>query len=137
MDFMNKVFNESNIKSLYPNINNLYEAIEQFENSDYKILLLSSDCNASGLNIISAKNIILLNPISGDYNYRKQITNQMIGRLHRIGQKSDINVIDLIIKDTVENQIDRENIIADNILEKTLDSRLLLPTTKIEHFEKN
>ncbi len=133
LGFMNKVLNENDIKTLYPSNDNLYESIKQFENDDYKVLLLSSECNASGLNITKARNIILLNPLSGNYNYRKQITNQMIGRLHRIGQKSDINVIDIIIKNTIENLIDKENKIADNILEKTLDDRLLLKTTQIEH----
>lgn len=133
LGFMNKVLNENDIKTLYPSNDNLYESIRQFENDNYRVLLLSSECNASGLNITKARTIILLNPISGNYNYRKQITNQMIGRLHRIGQKSDINVIDIIIKDTIENLIDKENKIADNILEKTLDERLLLKTTQIEH----
>ncbi len=134
LNFMNKIFNENNIKTILPNENNLTEEIIKFEkDNNSKVLLLSSECNASGLNITSAKNVILLNPIKGTYSYRKQITNQIIGRIHRIGQHSDVNFIEIIIKDTIENNIDSENKIADALLEANLNKEMILNMTKNEH----
>lgn len=88
--------------------------IVTFTNSpDIRVLVLSSDYNASGLNITVATSVILLEPIDGDYVYRRQIENQIVGRLHRIGQTKEINFIRLITKDTIEQEIMMENKIND------------------------
>lgn len=47
--------------------------------------------------------------------YRKQIENQIIGRLHRIGQDKEINFIRLIMMNSIEHDIDKENKINDAI----------------------
>ncbi len=103
-----KILNLNNIKSILIDKTNIDE-IKNFKKNDAKVLILSSDFNASGLNIICAKNIIILEPLQKDYMYRKQIENQIIGRLHRIGQDKEINFIRLIIKDSIEHDIDKEN----------------------------
>lgn len=116
--YIHDVFNKNEIYTLYPYTNdNLYSHIEKFKNDvKWQVLLLSSDCNASGLNIQYAENVILINPIEGNYIYRKQIVNQIIGRMHRIGQmSSNVNFIEIITKNTIEFDIDKENKINDSI----------------------
>ncbi len=133
LSFLETVFNEFGISTVYPNNTNLYDEINRFENDEScKVLLLSSEFNASGLNIISAKNIVLLNPIDGSYSYRKQITNQIIGRVHRIGQTSDVLFSEIIIKDSVESKLDTENKIIDLYHETTMTKELLLSMEKNE-----
>jgi SWI/SNF-related matrix-associated actin-dependent regulator of chromatin subfamily A3 len=107
------ILNENNIKSVTPNPGiSIMDTVKDFELNN-QILVLSSEFNASGLNIQFAKSIILLQPIRGDYARIRQTENQIIGRLHRIGQNKEVNLIRLIIKDSVESDILRQNKIID------------------------
>ena len=81
----------------------------------YRVLVLSSAFNASGLNIQFATTIIILQPIHGDYARQKQIETQIVGRLHRIGQTKEITLIRLIVKDSIESNIYKENKLLDLI----------------------
>lgn len=92
-------------------------SVYDFEKNNTKILVLSSDNNASGLNIICASTIIILEPLKQDYMHRKEIERQIIGRLHRIGQTKEIKFIRLIVNNTIEHTIDIENKINDAINE--------------------
>lgn len=82
-------------------------AIETFSNfkSDTNIILLSSKNAASGINLTAANKIILVEPVYGTIEYRKDIENQSIGRCARLSQKRPIEVIRFIIKDTIEEEI--------------------------------
>lgn len=82
-------------------------AIEVFSNlkSDTNIILLSSKNAASGINLTAANKIILVEPVYGTIEYRKDIENQSIGRCARLSQKRPIEVIRFIIKDTIEEDI--------------------------------
>jgi hypothetical protein len=76
--------------------------------------VLSSDFNASGVDIQFATAIIILQPIRGEYSRIRQIEHQIIGRLSRIGQKNKITLIRLIISNSIETDIIRNNKIIDN-----------------------
>ena len=82
-------------------------AIETFSNlkSNTNIILLSSKNAASGINLTAANKIILVEPVYGTMEYRKDIENQSIGRCARLSQKRQIEVIRFIIKDTIEEEI--------------------------------
>jgi SNF2 family DNA or RNA helicase len=82
-------------------------AIETFSNfkSDTNIILLSSKNAASGINLTAANKIILVEPVYGTIEYRKDIENQSIGRCARLSQKRPIEVLRFIIKDTIEEEI--------------------------------
>jgi len=72
---------------------------------DVNIIMLSSKNAASGINLIAANRIILLEPVYGNSDYRESIEAQAVGRADRIGQERDIQVHRFIIKDTIEEEI--------------------------------
>jgi len=82
------------------------KCLRDFNNdNDIKVIMLSSDSCASGTNLTCASNIIFLDPIYGDYKYRKNQERQAIGRAYRLGQTKNINIYRFIIKDSVEEEI--------------------------------
>jgi hypothetical protein len=111
------ILNENDISSITPtNSISISDTIKAFELS-HNVMILSSDFNASGLNCQFADTVIILQPIRGDYTRRKQIDNQILGRVHRIGLLSEITLIRIIINDTIESEIDRENTLIDMLHE--------------------
>jgi SNF2 family DNA or RNA helicase len=113
IDNLVEFLNENKISTITPTPKKgMLETIEEFKTVK-QILVLSSEFNASGLNIQFAKSIILLQPIRGEYAKIRQTEHQIIGRLHRIGQTKEINLIRLIIKDSIETEILRQNKIYD------------------------
>jgi len=108
-----RTLRENNIKNVFCK-GNCYQrdkAIRDF-NSDVKIkvIMLSSDSAASGTNLTKASQVILLDPIYGDYNYRKKQEKQAIGRAHRLGQEKNIKVIRFIVKNSIEEDIYNMNL---------------------------
>jgi len=79
------------------------------KNNNDNIIMLSSENAASGINLTVANKIILVEPVYGDAQYRKDIEAQAIGRADRIGQKKEIDVIRFIIKDTIEEKLLNES----------------------------
>jgi SNF2 family DNA or RNA helicase len=69
-----------------------------------QILLLSSEENASGLDLSFIRNVIIIEPFE-NYNYGKEIEKQLIGRLHRINQTQEVNVFRMIIRNSIEEEI--------------------------------
>lgn len=94
--------NKSNLSNI---IFNKYEDIENFKNSDTKVLILSSKRNASGLDLSFVNNMIIFEPLITMKTYLKDIEKQLIGRLHRKGQTNDVNVYRFIMNDTIESEI--------------------------------
>lgn len=102
------VLNEHGIKNVFcrGNVWMRSKAIREFNNSDdIKVIMLSSESAASGTNLTKAKNVILLDPVYGTYEYRRNTEWQAIGRAYRMGQTSQVNVVRFIIRNTVEEQI--------------------------------
>ena len=91
------------------------KAIRDFHNNNkIKVIMLSSNSSASGTNITKATQIIFIDPIYGDYKYRRDQEKQAMGRSHRLGQTKQITVNRFIIKETVEEDIYNMNIEEDN-----------------------
>jgi SNF2 family DNA or RNA helicase len=87
------------------------KAIREFNGDDkIKVIMLSSDSTAAGTNLTKASQVIFIDPIYGDYKFRKDQEKQAIGRAHRLGQKSNIKVIRFIIKDSIEEDIYNMNV---------------------------
>lgn len=90
------------------------KAIREFnQDNKIKVIMLSSDSTAAGTNLTKASQVIFIDPIYGTYEHRKGQERQAIGRAHRLGQKSNIRVIRFIIKDSIEEEIYRMNLIED------------------------
>lgn len=70
------------------------------EDSEYKVLLLTTGVGGVGLNLSSANVVIMF-----DHDYNPMNDLQAIDRAHRIGQKNVLNVYRLIMKDTLEEKI--------------------------------
>lgn len=83
------------------------KAVEKFKQKSQgvRILLLSTKYAASGLDLIEANKIILIDPVYGAEKFKQGIEAQAIGRAARLGQERDIEVIRFLIRDTIEEEI--------------------------------
>lgn len=74
---------------------------EKFNNSsEVKIFLISLKAGGTGLNLTSAERVIHFDPW-----WNPAVENQATDRAHRIGQKNEIEVIKIISKDTIEENM--------------------------------
>lgn len=112
-----KVLEQYNIKTLYCQ-GNVYQKDKvlrlfngkEIEKNEYKIIMLSSDSTVSGSNLNNAEEVIFLDPVYGDKQYRLNTENQAIGRVRRLGNKfKEIKVLRLLIKDSIEEEIFKNN----------------------------
>jgi SNF2 family DNA or RNA helicase len=87
---------------IYQNYNNI---LEFKNNPDIKIMILSSVNNASGLDLSFINNMVIFEPLRGEYNFRKEIEKQIIGRINRINQTKNMIVHKLIINNTIESEL--------------------------------
>lgn len=86
------------------------KAVKEFnDNDNVKIIMLSSESAASGTNLTKAEMVILLDPVHGTYEYRRNTEWQAIGRAYRMGQTKNVQVVRFIIRDTVEEEIFKAN----------------------------
>jgi SNF2 family DNA or RNA helicase len=102
------------------------KAIREFSSNDnIKVIMLSSASAASGTNLTAASKVILLDPVYGTYEFRKNTEWQAIGRAYRTGQTKQVSVVRFIIKDTVEEEIYNENVKQDEQFKQEMKQTLL------------
>ena len=114
-----KVLEQNNIKHLYcqGNVYQKDKVLRLFNskdtaNNEYRIIMLSSDSTVSGSNLNNAEEVIFLDPVYGDKQYRLNTENQAIGRVRRLGNKfKEIKVLRLLIKDSIEEEIFKNNLV--------------------------
>lgn len=94
-----------NLEGISFSVLNSYENILEFQNEKRKVIIISSRKNASGLDLSFVKNVIIFEPIIIEHNFLQDIERQIIGRVHRINQKENVNVFRLIIRNTIEEEI--------------------------------
>jgi len=81
--------------------NNRKELVDDFNsNEKIPVFLISLKAGGTGLNLVSADNVIIFDPW-----WNPSVENQAIDRAHRIGQKKSVNVYRLIVKGTIEEKI--------------------------------
>lgn len=111
-----RILKENNIPNVFCK-GNCYQrdkAIREFNDDDkIKVIMLSSDSTAAGTNLTKASQVIFIEPIYGDYKFRKDQEKQAIGRAHRLGQKSKIKIVRFLVKDSIEEEIYKSNLIED------------------------
>jgi len=96
---------ENGIKNVYVkgNVHQRNKAITTFKTEkDVKVIMLSLEHAASGINLTEASHIILMDPIAGTINEARAIEAQAIGRSVRQGQKRQVTVVRLIMQKTIE-----------------------------------
>lgn len=126
------------------NIENLYldgstpskkriDMVDEFnKNKDIRIFLISLKAGGTGLNLTSADTVIHFDPW-----WNPSIENQATDRAHRIGQKSDVNVLKLIAKNTIEEKIlklqeEKSNLINSIITNDLNDNNIIKKLNKDE-----
>ncbi len=118
-----KTLNENGVKNVFckGNVWQRDKAIRDFNSQDtIKVIMLSSESAASGTNLTKASEVILLDPVYGEYEKRKNTEGQAIGRAYRLGQKNEVKIVRFVIKDTIEEEIYNMNAIEDKKLLKDI-----------------
>jgi SNF2 family DNA or RNA helicase len=80
-------------------------AIKAFKEGTKRIIMLSLENAASGINLTEATHILMMDPISGTKEEADAIEGQAIGRSCRLGQDKQVKVIRMIVKDTIEHAV--------------------------------
>jgi hypothetical protein len=105
-----RLFNSNSNNSNNIHNNDNIDNIDNIDNNEYKIIMLSSDSTVSGSNLNNAEEVIFLDPVYGDKQYRLNTENQAIGRVRRLGNKYEkIKVLRLLIRDSIEEEIFKAN----------------------------
>lgn len=76
------------------------QRVNNFQNDDTEVFLISLKAGGTGINLTSAEAVIHFDPW---WNVAAQ--NQATDRAYRIGQKNNVQVFKLIMKDSVEEKI--------------------------------
>ena len=108
LHLVSKTLNYVNVKNTFltGNVWVKTASLNKFKNiNDVNVIMLSLNNSASGANLIEATHIIFIEPIDLPYRQVKSIEEQAIGRACRIGQKKTINIIRILTKNTIEEQI--------------------------------
>lgn len=77
--------------------------IKAFKDGQFPIFILSSKNNACGLDLSFVSDIVIFEPIAG--NYVRDVETQIVGRIYRINQTQICKVHRLIIRNTIEEEI--------------------------------
>jgi SNF2 family DNA or RNA helicase len=79
---------------------NRQEIVDEFESSEKGIFLISLKAGGVGLNLVSCHVGVIYDPW-----WNSAAEEQAIDRMHRIGQKQNVIIYKLIMKDTVEDKV--------------------------------
>ena len=112
LKLISKVLNETEIKHVFLNgsASVVKGRIRKFKLDDkIRVVLLSSEQSASGLNLTDANNIILLDTHNTNKKDCLQIEEQAIGRSVRIGQKQKVKVKRFVMENTIDEDNYKKN----------------------------
>jgi hypothetical protein len=112
LEMVSMVLAESRIQHVFckGNVHMITKSISKFKTDPtIRVIMLSSESCSSGNNLTEASNIILLDTPNTDKEAALAIENQAIGRLVRLGQARTVEVVRMIIKDTIEEEFYKRN----------------------------
>lgn len=93
---------------------NRQNMVDDFENSDEGIFLISIKAGGTGLNLTSCKYAIIYDPW-----WNPAVENQAADRIYRIGQTKDVTIYRLVTTNSIEEKIqelkDKKSHIADSL----------------------
>lgn len=106
--------------------------VEEFNQNEIPVFLISLKAGGTGLNLTSADVVIHLDPW-----WNPQVENQATDRSHRIGQKNVVEVVKVITKGTIEEKIielqEKKKHLSDAIIEgENRDQIVLSKLTETE-----
>jgi DNA repair protein RAD5 len=81
------------------------KCLQEFRKKNIQILMMSLHYAVSGTNLTEAHNVIILDIYDGTKEDIVKKESQAIGRVHRLGQTKNINVIRFVMKDTLEEEL--------------------------------
>ena len=92
------------------------EYVRNFNQGKVKVFLISLKAGGTGLNLTGADTVIHFDPW-----WNPAVEEQATDRAYRIGQKKKVQVIKLIMKDSIEEKIDalqtRKKLLSENVIE--------------------
>lgn len=107
-----------------------HHLVNQFQNDDTTVFLISLKAGGTGLNLTAAEAVIHFDPW---WNMSAQ--NQATDRAHRIGQENVVTVYKLVMKDSVEEKIlelqNKKKNLADSFVENNDGSITTMSTDDI------
>lgn len=134
-----EVLEEKNIKYFYldgsTSSNERINLVNEFNNSDeVKVFLISLKAGGTGLNLTSANLVIHFDPW-----WNPAVENQATDRAHRIGQKNIVEVIKLVARGTIEENIillqEHKNELIQSIITGELEGNIMNKLTRDELIE--
>ena len=102
------------------------------EGIENKVIMLSLENSASGTNLTEATHIFFVEPINKTREECKAIEAQAIARACRIGQKNTVNVVRILVADTIEETIYRKNYNNNAIVNITETTEKIIKSTNKE-----
>ena len=97
----NKMFSKHKGYKKNGSSDGFHEELQIFKKNEcFNVLLLPINKGSHGLNLIEAKNVIMIEP-----SLNASIFVQAVGRVHRIGQTQETNVYRFIIRESIEEKI--------------------------------
>jgi SNF2 family DNA or RNA helicase len=105
--------NEIDCSFISGNVYKRNKAISRFKlgGKDNGVILLSLEHSASGTNLTEASHIFFIEPIDDIKEKINKIESQAISRAVRLGQKQVVEVIRILCKDTIEEEIYKDKYI--------------------------
>ncbi|WP_411169982.1 SNF2-related protein [Clostridium sp. MB05] len=94
--------------------------VNEFNNRDKNIFLISLKAGGVGLNLTSASVVVHFDPW-----WNPAVQDQATDRAHRLGQKNVVEVIKLISKDTIEEKIIKLQEEKKELISKIIDGNIL------------
>ncbi len=99
------------------------ELVEQFNGGTGQVFLISLKAGGSGLNLVGADTVIHFDPW-----WNPASEDQATDRAHRIGQKKTVNVLRLITRGTIEEQVVRLGERKRALFEQMITAGEMMPT---------
>lgn len=84
------------------NTRNRMEIVDDFENSQMGVFLISLKAGGTGINLVSADTAIIYDPW-----WNPAVEKQAEDRIYRIGQKNNVIIYRLIVANTIEDKIQK------------------------------
>jgi len=105
--------NEIRTLKITGDITSRQAVVDKFKDDNYRVLVSTIGAGGTGLNIQFVDTAIFT-----DITYVPADKQQAIARLHRIGQKSRVLVINLVIKGSIEEEVIKKNDVKQVIVKK-------------------